>query len=289
MQSTTRSAFLLGVRDATPFVLVIAPFGMLFGLVATEAGWTLTQVMAMTILVIAGASQFTAVQLIAENAPTLVVILTALAVNLRLAMYSASLAVHLAGASLGQRAALAYLLVDQTYGLAIGRYSGAQTWSRGDKLSYFFGASAPVVPLWYAFTWVGAVAGSAVPEAWALDFAVPITFLAMIGPMLRNRPSVLAAATAVVLSLAFNGIPYSLGILVAAAGGMAVGALAERTGAHPEPWGGHLPSALFVSGPHRRSPRAGLGAAALAVRAGGRSAGARCAHGGMACSDGRGS
>jgi predicted branched-subunit amino acid permease len=222
------SPFVLGLRDAAPFVIVIAPFAMIFGLVASEAGWSLAQIMAMSVLVIAGASQFTAVQLLAENAPLLVVILTALAVNLRLAMYSASLVPHIGAAPLWQRAAVAYLLVDQTYGCAINRWTLGPSMSLRQKLVYFVGAATPMAPVWYAFTWVGAVAGQAIPEGLALDFAVPVTFIALTAPMLADRPALLAAVTAASLSLLLAGMPYSLGVLVAAGIAMVVGALAER-------------------------------------------------------------
>ncbi len=230
MTRATRSAFLVGLGDGAPFVLVIMPFAMLFGLVASEAGWSIAQIMAMTVLVIAGVSQFTAVQMIAENAPTLVVILTALAVNLRLAMYSASLALHLGGLPFRQRAVLAYMLVDQSYAAAMNRFMLRPAMSSAEKFAYFLGASVPIVPLWYAFTWVGAVAGRAVPEELALDFALPITFIAMVGPMLRDRPQVVAALAAVVFSLLLADLPYGTGILVAAAGAMAVGAGVEMLG-----------------------------------------------------------
>jgi predicted branched-subunit amino acid permease len=225
--TATRSAYLLGLRDGAPFIVVIVPFAMLFGLVAREAGWSLDQIMAMTVLVIAGAAQFTAVQMLAENAPVLVVIATALAVNLRLAMYSASLAPHIGAAPLSTRATLAYVLVDQTYGTAMARYAMGPEMGLRQKVAYFFGTATPILPLWYGFTWVGAVAGQAIPEALALDFAVPITFIAMVGPMLRDIPHVAAALTAVAASLALAWLPFSLGVLVAAAIAMAVGALLE--------------------------------------------------------------
>jgi predicted branched-subunit amino acid permease len=232
MRAATRSAFLLGLRDGSPFVIVIVPFAMLFGLVASEAGWTLAQIMAMTVLVIAGASQFTAVQLVTENAPTLVVILAALAVNLRMAMYSASLALHIGAAPLWQRAAVAYVLVDQNYGTAMIRYAERPLMSVPERVAYLLGAAAALAPLWYAFTWVGAVAGTAIPEGLAIDFAVPIAFIAMVAPGLRDTPHVAAAVAAVVAALLLAGLPYSLGLLVASGIGMGVGAgldgMAER-------------------------------------------------------------
>jgi predicted branched-subunit amino acid permease len=105
-----RRAFWQGFRDGAPFLLVVVPFGMLFGALAAEAGWNIAEIMAASILIIAGASQFTMLQLMSENAPTLIVIGTALAVNLRMAMYSAALAPHIGAAPLWQRALAAYFL-----------------------------------------------------------------------------------------------------------------------------------------------------------------------------------
>ncbi|MFO7920324.1 MAG: AzlC family ABC transporter permease, partial [Nioella sp.] len=90
MTSST-SAYLRGIRASLPFLLVVLPFGALFGVVGTEAGLNLAQVMGFSIVIIAGAAQFTAVQLMQEQAPTVIVLASALAVNLRMAMYAASL------------------------------------------------------------------------------------------------------------------------------------------------------------------------------------------------------
>jgi predicted branched-subunit amino acid permease len=74
--SSATRAFWRGARDALPFALVVGPFALVFGVVATEAGLDLAQTMAFSVLVIAGASQFAALQQMTENAPTIVVILT---------------------------------------------------------------------------------------------------------------------------------------------------------------------------------------------------------------------
>ena len=220
-------AFRLGIRDGLPFLIVIVPFGVLFGVLASEAGWSLTETMAMTILVIAGASQFTALQLLSEHAPLLIAIVTALAVNLRLAMYSASLAPHLGGAPPWQRALAAYGLTDQTYGVVMNRYALQPEMSTPQKMAHYLGALLPVCLPWYAATWAGAVAGSAIPAGLALDFAVPVTFLALVGPALRSLPYVAAAFVSVVASLALSFLPYNLWLIVAALLAMATGALVE--------------------------------------------------------------
>ncbi len=226
--SSPKSTYLHGVLDGAPFVLVVVPFAALFGVVANEAGLKLVEIMGFSVLVIAGAAQFTAVQLMRDGAPVLVVLATALAVNLRMAMYSASLAPYLGRARLWQRALVAYLLVDQSYLLAVSRYEARPEMPMAQKLAYFFGVVTPVAPAWYGATFAGAVLGAAIPPEFALDFGLPITFLAMIAPMLRTLAHVAAAASSVVAALALAWMPYGTGLLVAALLAMAVGAEVER-------------------------------------------------------------
>ncbi len=223
-----RAAFLAGVRDGLPFLVVLAPFGLLFGVVATEAGLDLLSALTFSVVVIAGASQFTALALMQDHAPVLIVLATSLAVNLRMAMYSAALTPHLGQAPLWQRALVAYFLVDATYACSAARFERETGWDLRRKMAYFFGAALPVCPTWYLATIAGALIGSGLPEWLALDFAVPICFLAMVAPMLRTLPQVLAAMTSIIVALLLAFLPWSTGVLVAAVAAMAVGAEAER-------------------------------------------------------------
>lgn len=226
--TTTKSAYLKGIADGAPFILVIIPFAALFGLLATEAGLSVIEALSFSVVVIAGAAQFTALQLMQEQAPTVIVLCSALAVNLRMAMYSASLTPWIGGAPLWQRALAAYLTVDQSYVIAMAQYEKAPKMTVPQRMGYFFGAVTPIVPLWYFFTFIGAYLGARVPDGLALDFAIPITFLAMIAPMFRTLAHVVAAFVAVVVSLFATGIPYSLGVIVAGLIGMMAGAEVER-------------------------------------------------------------
>ncbi|MFC7702925.1 AzlC family ABC transporter permease [Plastorhodobacter daqingensis] len=222
-----RRAFFSGFRGAAPFVLVVGPFGLLFGVVGTEAGLNLIEVMGFSVLVIAGASQFAALQLMTENAPTLVVLGTGLAVNMRMAMYSAALAPHLGRARLWQRALVAYLLVDQAYAVSANEYELRPQRPLSEKFAFFLGAITPTCLPWYLATLIGATVGQAIPEGLALDFAVPITFLAMIGPMLRTPAHIAAALVSITLALLLAGLPFNAGLMVAAVGAMATGAQVE--------------------------------------------------------------
>ena len=216
-----------GFLQALPFILVLLPFGMLFGVVATDAGLDLPQILGFTVLVLAGASQFTAVQLLTDHAPALVVIVSAIAVNLRMAMYSASLVPWLGGARPRDRAWISYVLIDQTYALAIQHYEKHPRLSMGQRIGYFLGAALATCPPWLAATLLGVWLGKAIPQDWALDFAMPVTFLALIAPMLRSPAHVAAALVAVVASLAFAFLPSGLGLFVAAPLAMLAGAGVE--------------------------------------------------------------
>jgi 4-azaleucine resistance transporter AzlC len=202
-----RRAFLQGMRDGAPFLIVIVPFGLLFGVVAREAGWDMAEILGMSVLVIAGASQFTALQLMAHEAPTFVVILAATAVNLRHAMYSASLAPHLGRLPVWRRALVAYCLVDQTYGVAINRYAVAPAMSAGEKAAFFLGTATGTCSCWYAASVAGALLGRGLPPALALDFAVPVAFIALFAPALRSPPHLVAAVVSVVVALTLSGPP----------------------------------------------------------------------------------
>jgi predicted branched-subunit amino acid permease len=225
--STTKSAFWLGARHGLPFIFVVSPFGLLFGVVGTEAGLNIAEVMGFSVLVIAGASQFAALQLMTENAPTVIILATALAVNLRMAMYSASLTPHLGAAPLWQRALMAYFLVDQSYAVGIARFETHPGMPLAQKTAYFFGTITLVCPFWYTMTLIGALAGQQIPPEYALDFAVPITFLALIAPALRTLAHVAAAAVSVAVSLALAFVPYNGGLIVAALAAMMAGAQVE--------------------------------------------------------------
>lgn len=224
---STGACFRHGLLQSLPFLLVIVPFGALFGIVAAEAGLDLAQVMGFSLLVLAGASQFTAVQLLSDHAPVLVVILSALAVNLRMAMYSASLVPWIGTAAPGQRRLVAYLLVDQSYALSLQHYEKYPRLTIRQRLAYFMGTSAVCCIPWMIATYLGATVGDAIPESWALDFAVPITFLAMIAPMLRTLAHMAAALVSVVVALVLAFLPSGLGLLIAAPLGMATGAWVE--------------------------------------------------------------
>ena len=220
-----RDAFLSGVRDVAPMMLGVAPFGLITGVSAASIGLTPTEAIGMSILVFAGASQLAAIALLEQGAAVAVILLTTFMINLRMAMYSASLAPWLRTISRPMRSLMAYLMTDQAYGFSILRF-------RRDpdtpKREYYLGIATPLWFLWQATTALGAIVGTQIPEGWQLDFAIPLTFLALLAPAVRDRPGLLAALTGGVLSLTLAGLPYNLGLVLAALLGITAGTIAER-------------------------------------------------------------
>lgn len=225
--TTVKSAYWSGFRDGTPFILMALPFALLFGVVGTEAGLGFGQTFAFSLLVIAGAAQFAALQLMIEDAAIVMVILAAVAVNLRMAMYSASLVPYLGAAPMWQRVLIAYMNFDQTYVASITKYEAVPDLTIAQRVAYFFGVASPIVPTWVGSTVIGIVAGSAIPPEYALDFIVPIMFLAMVGPLLKTKAHVAATVTSVVVALALASLPSGTGLLIAAACAMVVGVVVE--------------------------------------------------------------
>lgn len=225
--TTTKSAFWAGVRDGAPFIAVAGPFALLFGVLATEAGLNAFEVLSFSVVVIAGAAQFTALQLMQAEAPTVIVLLSALAVNLRVAMYSAALTPYLGRAPMWQRVFVAYLLVDQSYALSHAKFEADPGMTLPQRVAYYFGTCFLVLLMWFGCTYLGAAIGTTLPASIPLDFALPIAFLSMVAPMLRTLPHLIAAAVSVVVALFAVAIPYSLGLIVAGTAGMMAGAQAE--------------------------------------------------------------
>lgn len=224
---TPRLAFWRGYRDCAPFILIVVPYSLMFGVVARDAGLDVLQAMSMSVLVIAGASQFTALTLLQDHAPVFVALFAALAVNLRMAMYSAALVPHVGHAPLGIRALMAYLMVDQAFAVAVRTYEDNPDMPQGVKVAYYFGCMALICPFWYGCTLIGALVGQAIPASFQLDFAVPVCFIALTAPLLRSLPHVVTALVAIIGAVVFAALPWSLGIIVAALVAMIAGAQTE--------------------------------------------------------------
>jgi predicted branched-subunit amino acid permease len=152
-------------------------------------------------------------------------VLTAFIVNLRHALYSASMAPYLRSLSPLWKGLLAYLLTDEAYAVVITRYLRGGTLQNAHW--YFLGAGLTLWTGWQISTAVGIFLGAQVPSSWMLDFSLALTFIALVVPALKDRPATLAALVAGVTALAAYGLPYKLGLIIAALVGITVGMWSE--------------------------------------------------------------
>lgn len=228
---TGREWALAGVRDISPVVLGMAPFGLLAGVAAIEAGLPVWGANLFSGAIFAGAAQLAAFDLITQGTPAPVVIGTILVINARFVMYSASLALHTAEESAGRRATMAYLLTDQAYAVTIAKLTDDPRMTH--RVAYYLGAAGTLWVFWQVYTLVGAVAGAAIPEDVPIEFAIPLVFAALLVPAVTDRATVAAAVTSGAVATLAVGLPANLGLLLAAASGVTVGVVVSPTRGGP--------------------------------------------------------
>jgi len=217
--------FWAGARAEIPLLIGVFPFGMIYGALALNAGLSASAAQSMSSIVFAGSAQFITTELVHQLTPGPVIVLTIAVVNLRHMLYSASLAPYLASLSTRWKVLLGYLLTDEAYAPTAIHYEkeGITPWGHW----FLLGAGLALWTNWQISTGLGIFLGTAIPESWSLDFALPLTFIAMVVPVLKNRPAIAAAISAGVVALVAYSLPYKLGLILAALVGITVGTVLE--------------------------------------------------------------
>lgn len=224
--SPTRLAFLSGVRAELPILLGVLPFGLIYGVLAVEAGLRNVEAQAMSAVVFAGSAQFVIAQLVAVGSPGLVIIVTAVLINLRHALYSASLAPYIRHLRPRWQWLLAYLLTDEAYAVAITHYRNGQDIK--NKHWYFLGAGLALWITWQVSTAIGILLGAQIPPEWSLDFTLALTFIAIVVPSLEEKADLAAALTGGITAVLLFNMPYKLGLIIGALLGIAAGVLVDK-------------------------------------------------------------
>lgn len=216
--------FFAGVRGALPILIGVIPFAMISGVAAVNVKLTLFETMGISMIVFAGASQLVVFQLMSAGSPWIIMVLTAWIINLRFMMYSATLAPYLQNLSVGSKALLAYMLSDQAFGISVSHFSVNK------KVShrwFYFGAALTIWITWQISAVIGALLGSLVPASWGLDFAFPLSFMALMFAALTDQPTVVAALAGGIIAVLAKGLPYNIGLVLAILLGIGAGYLAE--------------------------------------------------------------
>ena len=213
-----------GLRTALPLAVSALPFGLVYGVVVVDSSISPWVGLAGSWLILAGAAQISMVELLHAGAAWPVVIGTVLVINTRMALYSAALAPAFSAFDRRWRWTLPYLLTDQAAVVSISEFEHRR--DPRERRVFYTAAALLIAGFWWVGSVLGVLAGGSIPEETNIGFAVPAMFLALLVPSLSNRPTVLAAVTAAVVSVAAAGLPNGVNITVAALAGIASGRLA---------------------------------------------------------------
>lgn len=221
-----REELAAGAREIAPVLVGAIPFGFVAGVAAIASGLTPLEGMALSVLSFSGIAQLIVCQLIAADSPALVAIAAAGVVSLRHMMYSAAISPHLAHLSRRWRALLAFLMTDQSFAMTVAHFS--EPGDRRHRHWNVLGSSLTLYVFWQVAVAVGIAIGAQVPATWSLDFAVVLTFIALLVPAVRTRADLAAAIVAAGVALMAAGLPFRLALVVASIAGVAAGLAIER-------------------------------------------------------------
>ena len=221
-----RSEFIAGVKALLPILLGVVPFGLISGITVIQTHIPPVSGFIMSLLVFSGAALIVALQLITTGAPALVIFFSALVINLRFMIYSASLAPYFNRLSIGRKGLLAYLISDQAYAASIthiseNRFPGV-TWL------HFLGSGITMWVAWQISVGIGIFVGARLPASWSLEFTIPLTFLALAVPTIKDRFTGMAALIAGVVAVLAYGAPFKTGLVIASLAGILAGMIFER-------------------------------------------------------------
>ncbi|MEO5701334.1 MAG: AzlC family ABC transporter permease [Casimicrobiaceae bacterium] len=217
--------FCSGVVVMLPACVALVPFGMVTGIGAAAAGCDVWAALGLSAVVFSGAAQVLATQLFAAGAPAGVIVLTCLVAGLRFMLYSAAMAPYLRPLSRRWQQGLAFLLTDQVFAASIRQFDTGR--DPGAAASHFLGGGGALWVSWQITNVVGFLAGASIPAGWSLDFAVPLCFLALLAPVLRSGPHLVAALVAGIAVLLLAALPLKLNLIVAGLAGIGAGVVAE--------------------------------------------------------------
>jgi predicted branched-subunit amino acid permease len=215
-----------GIKSMLPIIPGVIPFGLIMGTAASNAGLSVFEAFGMNLLVLAGAAQLVTVDLMSKNVDSIIIVFTGCIINLRMMLYSASMSPVFKEASFLQKTFASYMLTDQAYAISLELEN--QYDNLGDRLKYFFGGGTFMVLCWHVSVVLGMFFGNFAPASLSLDFAVPLTFMALMIPSLKNKNYFYVAACSATLSILLYDLPYNLGLICSAGLGVLLGTYLSR-------------------------------------------------------------
>ena len=210
--------FLKGIIDVSPLMIPVVPFGLIFGVLAIDIGFSPLETMGMSLIIFGGASQIVLLQLFSGGASSLVIISSVGAVNSRHLLYGAVVSEHLSDLKLIWKIIISYFLIDQAFAIS-NEYLKKN--KNSNRYFHLVGGGATCWIVWQSTTLLGIILGSAIPEKLGLSFAVPLTFLALLVNDFRKIINIVVIIiSGLVATLGYNYIPFKAYVIVAALVGL---------------------------------------------------------------------
>ena len=218
--------FKQGILEELPLQLGVFPFGIVYGVMAIEGGLNFLQSFLLSSIIFGGASQIVFIQLISSFTPAGIIISSVGAINSRHFLYGMSIMPYLRELSLTWRVVLAYLLTDEAYAISIKKFTNDPNSS---FLHYhLLGTGITLFITWQISTLTGILLGKHLPEFIDLQFIIPLTFIAIVMPMISSISILMAALSSGFSALIFNNLDLNLWIILSALIGLIVGIATSR-------------------------------------------------------------
>lgn len=224
--STAKAAFWGGVRAFIPIMLGVIPFGLIYGVAAAESGLTTHEGVGLSIIMFAGAAQLVTIELMKTGTPFWLIIFSVILVNLRFVIYSASLTPHFQSLSSRWKVLLAYPITDEPYALSISLFNKYPQMQY--KNWYFLGVGFALWSTWVTTGAIGMEVGAVVPSTWSLDFVIPLIFIALAVPTIKNKAFLCSSIVAILVALVAAPLPNNTGLILAVACSILTGVIMEK-------------------------------------------------------------
>ncbi len=207
-----KNNFLQGMFDVSPLLLPVIPFGIIFGAISIELGFSPLMTFATSIIIFSGASQIVFFQLLSGGASAIIAITSSSVISTRHLLYGAVVAQYLSKLSLTWKIFLSYLLTDQAF--AVSQDFFKKNLNDEKRHYYLLGSGLTLWIVWQITTIIGILLGSVVPEELGLTFTIPLTFMALLINYFRKKDHLFVIFLSGMLSIIFYNAPYKSYIIL---------------------------------------------------------------------------
>ncbi len=224
VRQARRAEFVRGVREVMPLTPGLIAWGLVTGVAMVKSGLPIPWAIVITLTAYAGSAQLAVLPLLTTAAPLWIVAVTALLTNLRFVIYAAAMRGSFAAYSTRRRFLIGYLIGDFSFITYMNRVNRDGDFAHRD--AFYLGMCAFNWFVWQATSLIGIAAAAFIPTQWGLEFAGLLALVALLVPLLRERPAAAGAVVAATIAVLGHAWPFKIGMLAGVVAGIAVATLA---------------------------------------------------------------